>query len=251
LRAPLFAIGVTQMPKAATARRPGQGWEALRRPGQFTILLAAILGFLLVPAFFMNYKFTGLLANVFLSVVLLSVLYVFPSRRELTFACILAVPTLAGRWLLGYHDNPVLMVAVMLCWVVFLGLTALVILRQVLGATRVTNDTISGAVCGYLLLGIIFAFLYAVIGLLYPGSFITAEGLIKPELGRSYYQREINNLIYYSFVTLATLGYGDIAPASAPARALAMIEAVAGQFYVAILIARLVSIRYSRWGAEE
>jgi hypothetical protein len=72
-----------------------------------------------------------------------------------------------------------------------------------------------------------------------------------PELSRFDYHHEIIDLMYYSFVTLATVGYGDITPASAPARALAMIEAGAGQFYVAILIARLVSIRYSRWGSAE
>jgi hypothetical protein len=244
------ADAVSQAKQRTAAWALGLRGASLRRPGQFTILLSAILSFLLVPAFFMNYKFTGVVANIFLSGMLLSVLYVFPRRRELTFACVLAVPTLAGRWLLSYHDNAVLIVVVTLCWVVFLSLTDVVILRQVLGATRVTNDTISGAVCGYLLLGIIFAFLYAVIGLLYPGSFVEAGDLLKPELGKFYYQHQVNSLIYYSFVTLATLGYGDIAPASPPARALAMFEAIAGQFYVAILIARLVSIRYSHWGAE-
>jgi flagellar biosynthesis protein FliR len=115
----------------------------------------------------------------------------------------------------------------------------------------VTNDTISGAVCGYLLMGVVFGFLYGIIALLYPGSFIVAGKTIQPEPSSFDYHHEIINLIYYSFVTLATVGYGDITPASAPARALAMIEAGAGQFYVAILIARLVSIRYSRWGGEE
>jgi hypothetical protein len=50
---------------------------------------------------------------------------------------------------------------------------------------------------------------------------------------------------------MATLGYGDIAPLSAPARMMAVLEAIAGQFYVAILIARLVSIRYSKWEEEQ
>ena len=54
------------------------------------------------------------------------------------------------------------MVFVVVCWIVFLGMTVTVILRQVLSATRVTNDTISGAICGYLLFGIMCAFLYAV-----------------------------------------------------------------------------------------
>lgn len=224
----------------------------LRRPGQFTILLIAILGFLLVPPFFINYEPTGMLASTFLSLLLMSVLYVFPRRSEFKIACVLAVPTLAGRWLvLEFPHSAPLIVVVVLCWVCFLILTDVVILRQVLTTTRVTNDTISGAVCGYLVLGIIFAFLYALVGLVYPGSFLVDGRIAVPDISRLFYQHEIANLIYYSFVTLATLGYGDIAPVSPPARMIAVIEAVAGQFYVAILIARLVSIRYSRWGGAD
>ncbi len=226
--------------------------KILRRPGQFTILLIAMLGFLLVPPFFINYEPTGMLASTFLSLLLMSVLYVFPSRGEFKIACVLAVPTLAGRWLvLQFPHSVLLIVAVVLCWVCFLILTDVVILRQVLSTTRVTNDTISGAVCGYLILGIIFAFLYALVGLAYPSSFLVDGRIAVPDISRLFYQHEISNLIYYSFVTLATLGYGDIAPVSPPARMLAVIEAIAGQFYVAILIARLVSIRYSRWGGAE
>jgi Ion channel len=228
-----------------------RGLKTLRRPGQFTILLIAILCFLLVPPFFINYESTGVLASTFLSLLLMSVLYVFPRRREFTIACVLAVPTLTGRWLvLSFHHSALLVIVVVVCWICFLALTDLVILRQVLTATRVTNDTISGAICGYLLLGLIFAFLYTLVGLAYPGSFIVDGRVVQPELRRLFYQHEVSSLIYYSFVTLATLGYGDIAPLTAPARMTAVIEAIAGQFYVAILIARLVSIRYSRWGGE-
>jgi len=226
--------------------------KSLRQSGQFIILLIAMLGFLLIPPFFIHDESAGVLASTFLSVMLLSALYVFPRRRTFVAACGLAVPALVGRWLLiRFSANIHFLVFVMLCSVAFLVLTAAAILREVLAMNRVTNDTISGAVCGYLLMGIVFAFLYGIITLLYPGSFIVAGKTIQPEPSRFDYHPEIINLIYYSFVTLATVGYGDITPASAPARALAMIEAGAGQFYVAILIARLVSIRYSRWGGEE
>jgi hypothetical protein len=226
--------------------------KSLRQSGQFIILLIAMLGFLLIPPFFIRYESAGVLASTFLSVMLLSALYVFPRRRTFVAACGLAVPALVGRWLLiSFPANTHFLVFVMLCAVAFLVLTAAAILREVLATNRVTNDTISGAVCGYLLMGVVFAFLYGIIALLYPGSFIVAGKTIQPEPSTFDYHHEIINLIYYSFVTLATVGYGDITPASPPARALAMIEAGAGQFYVAILIARLVSIRYSRWGDEE
>jgi hypothetical protein len=226
--------------------------EPFRRPDRFTILLIAILSFLIVPPFFINYEPTGIIASTFLSLLLMSVLYVFPRRSEFALACILAVPALFGRWLtLEFNRNQILMVVVVFSWIIFLALTVIVVLRQVLTTTRVTNDTISGAVCGYLLLGLVFAFMYALVGLAYPGSFLFDGKIAVPDGSRLFYQHEISNLIYYSFVTLATLGYGDIAPVSAPARMIAVLEAISGQFYVAILIARLVSIRYSRWGGED
>ena len=226
--------------------------KAMRRPGQFTILLIAMLAFLLVPPFFMNYEPTGVLASTFLSLLLMSALYVFPGRSEFRIACVLAIPTLVGRWLvLAFHYNDIFLAAVALCWLLFLILTDIVVLRQVLGASRVTNDTISGAICGYLLLGLIFAFLYALVALGYPGSFVLEGQTMISDKSKIFYQHEVSGLIYYSYVTLATVGYGDIAPKSAPARMLAAVEAIAGQFYVAILIARLVSIRYSKWGNED
>jgi voltage-gated potassium channel len=181
---------------------------------------------------------------------LLSVLHVFPRRREFAFVCVLAVPAIAGRWLLTFNQNEGLIVFVVLCWIVFLGMTVVVLLSQVLSATRVTNDTISGAICGYLLFGIMCAFVYAIIELIHPGSFVFDGKRLDPERARFYYQHQITTLIYYSLVTLATVGYGDIVPVSLPARILAALEAIAGQFYIAVLIARLVSIRYSRWGGE-
>ena len=223
--------------------------KTIRRPGQFTILLIAILCFLLVPSFFIDDAFTGLLASIFLSILLLSVLYVFP-RREFTIAVILAVPTLGGRWLLSLNESAGLIILVALCWAVFLGFATVVILRQVLRASRVSNDTLSGAISCYLLLGVFFGFLYAAIGLAYPGSFMVDGRKLTPQINHFFYQHEIGKLIYFSIVTLATVGYGDITPLSPPARSLAMLESVTGQFYVAILIARLVSIRYSRWGDD-
>ena len=235
--------------KAALVSEVEGELKTLRRPGEFTILLIAILCFLMIPPFFIDDALTGLLASIFLSILLLSVLYVFP-RREFAIAVLLAVPSLGGRWFLNVHQSTGVLMAVALCWAVFLGFTTVVILRHVLRSSRVSNDTISGAICGYLLLGILFAFLYAAIALAYPGSFMMDGAKITPEASRFFYQHSIGRLIYFSFVTLATLGYGDITPLSPPARSLAMLESVMGQFYVAILIARLVSIRYSRWGND-
>jgi hypothetical protein len=111
-------------------------------------------------------------------------------------------------------------------------LLLVVVLGQTLRAGPITSHRIQGAVAAYLLLGIIWAQAYALVGFLNPGAF---SGPVNPTDGpRAFY--------YFSFVTLATLGYGDVLPVSPVARSLATLEAVTGTMYMAILIARLVSL---------
>jgi hypothetical protein len=108
-----------------------------------------------------------------------------------------------------------------------------VLLGQTLRDGPVTFHRIQGAVAAYLLLGVIWAHAFALVEALRPGAF---SGPVNPADGpRSFF--------YFSFVTLTTVGYGDILPVHPTARSLAVLEAVVGPLYLAILIARLVSLR--------
>ena len=98
---------------------------------------------------------------------------------------------------------------------------------------RVGLNTIYASLCVYLLLGIIWSILYVLAYLHTPEAFSNLHGTR-------------GELVYYSFVTLTTLGYGDIAPLTALARTLAYMEAVAGQFYLAVLVAGLVGAYVSQ-----
>lgn len=106
-------------------------------------------------------------------------------------------------------------------------------LRQVLFGTEMNANRLVGAICVFLLLGVLWAFAYTLLELLIPGSF---DGLTGGQTAGWD-----NDWLYFSFVTLTTLGYGDITPLSATARSLSYLQAVAGQFYIAILVAGLVS----------
>ena len=101
--------------------------------------------------------------------------------------------------------------------------------------TRVTAETLWAGINIYLLFGMMFAFLYNAVLALYPGAF--AGGILESE-GQVVAQ----SMVYYSFVTMTTLGYGDITPKIQVAATLAYVQALIGQLYVAILIARLVSL---------
>ena len=105
-------------------------------------------------------------------------------------------------------------------------------MRQVVFGTEMNTNRLVGAVCVYLLLGVIWAIAYSLVAFADPSSFSGIEPYAKDGWDSSW--------IYFSFVTLTTLGYGDITPVSATARSLAYLQAVAGQFYVAVLVAGLV-----------
>jgi len=107
-----------------------------------------------------------------------------------------------------------------------------VVLGQTLRAGPVTFHRIQGAMASYLLLGVIWAHAYALLAELRPGAF---SGPFSPADGPRAF-------LYFSFVTLATVGYGDVLPVHPVARSLAMLEAVTGTLYLTTVIARLVSL---------
>jgi hypothetical protein len=117
---------------------------------------------------------------------------------------------------------------------------------QVFRAGPVTAHRIRGAVVVYLLLGVLFGFLYETLVLLDPDAIRLTNGLDTSNLDAL--RRELN---FFSFVTLTTVGYGDITPVSAFARSLATLEAICGQLYIAITLARLVSNQRSADGDGE
>jgi voltage-gated potassium channel len=135
--------------------------------------------------------------------------------------------------------------------VVLLAFFSLTTLGYVLRGGRITSDKIYAAICVYLLIGYAWTFAYAILDELQPGSFAaTTEG------GPVDYIARVMRLRYFSFATLTTVGYGDIVPRLPAARTLAMLEAITGQFYLAVLVARLVGLHIvhangARWREKE
>jgi hypothetical protein len=115
----------------------------------------------------------------------------------------------------------------------FLGFLVAVILRQVLRPGPITSRRVQGAVAIYLLLGLFWGVAYETVELLQPGAFLILgqKGhAVLPQLG------------YFSFTTLTTVGFGDILPLNPVARSLAVFEALVGQLFPVLLIARLVTM---------
>jgi hypothetical protein len=116
---------------------------------------------------------------------------------------------------------------------VFLLLATVNALRQVAVGNEISPNRIVGAICIYLLLGVMWSIAYSVVEFLQPGSFKGLTELVPSAWNPDW--------VYYSFVTITTLGYGDITPLTQTARSLSFAEAIVGQFYIAVLVAGLVS----------
>ena len=133
-----------------------------------------------------------------------------------------------------------LVIMVLLVALVFVALVGFIALRDVLYGGEVDQNRLMGAMCVYLLMGLAWAYVFTLIHVVSPTSF---EGIAGPTTEA---HAKAIQFLYYSFVTLTTLGYGEITPASPVAQTLAYMEAVTGQFYLTILVAALVGMLLSR-----
>lgn len=113
------------------------------------------------------------------------------------------------------------------------------LIGHIFQADKVRLETISVSLCGYLLLGIFWADIYSIVAYLDPGAFRGAG--VDMEFGGD----SSGVALYFSYVTLTTLGYGDIVPANASVGMLCSAEAITGQIYLTVLVARLVGLHIS------
>jgi hypothetical protein len=207
-----------------------------RRFSTVQLLIALALLFIAAPVV-EDIKGGELIVPILFSLVFLAgVLAVADRKSVLVIALVLAVPAVGGRWINHFWPD---LVPVAVFLVAGLFLVAFVVghlLRFVLRAPSVTVEVLCASISAYLMLGLMWTMAYWLVDQLTPGgafSFNTNAGT-----------RSMNgfNGFYFSFITLSTVGYGDITPVSKMARWLAAMEAMTGLLYVAVLIARLVSL---------
>ncbi len=220
-------------------------------PGRFTILLAAILLLLVTQPIFSGHAFAQIFATATISLVLLSALYAFRTTKTyFTIAVILMVPSIGSRFVLQFTANPTLELVGGISSCLFLTVTVFALVSRLFTVKSVTFDTISAAICAYLLLGVAWAYAFAIVELRHPGSFSNAV-LHSTAENMAPLLASFHTFVYYSFVCLTTTGFGDILPVSEGARSLSVMEAVFGQLYMAILIARLVGLEIAQSMKEE
>jgi hypothetical protein len=215
----------------------------VRRPAAFSPVwwqergLTAMLAFLVLALFIgapLSHVLGQLPFDIFFSLLLVSGVVAFSRRRWLAGAVALSgVFGLALRWARFESGREVANAGeTWLSLLTMLILTGLV-LEHVFREGSITGDRIRGAIAAYLLLGLVWTFAYILVEHFSPGAIQSSGAASKDNA----------HFAYFSFVTLTTLGYGDIVPVHPLARTLAIGEALVGQLYLAILIGRLISLQ--------
>ena len=211
-----------------------------RDTARFAWLLAALIAALALPPLLYGAELEIPSVRLGLAMVLVASLALLGRRRRnFWIGLALVVPTLILDWVSLLLGSWALSLVASFGAISFLGLVIVSIVRALLRAERVTSDTILGGICVYLLLGLLWVSAYTLAENLQPGSLLLNGAEITAPAVEAFRSIQV---LYFSFVTLTTLGYGDIIPATPAARALASAEAIVGQLYVAIFVARLVGL---------
>jgi ion channel len=210
-----------------------------------SLLLGALLILLVVEPFMPESTLGRVVFDLIVSAVLITAVWAVSRRPGLLLTgLLLAAPGFGVRWALYVVDSHGLEILGVGFYIAFFTFVALVVLWQALEHRRVTAHTITGAISVYLLLSVIWALAFSAIELAHPGSFLIEGRRLEASdhPGRSL----APELFYLSLASLTAVGYGDILPVTNPARRFAVLEAVVGQLYLAVLIARLVGLRVPR-----
>ena len=216
-----------------------RGWKALSDFWETdrslsTLLLLLIVSALVLPPLLPEGRARGPVSDVVFSLLIVAGMVAVWREKRWVFRLVVAFGLIALpiRWAAWIAPGRVLATWSVATAIVALSLLTVVVLVKVLRPGTITIYRLEGAVAAYLLFGLVWAKAYEWVALAHPGAFAGAVG---GDVARSPW-------VYYSLVTLTTMGYGDITPVHPVARSLATGEALTGQLYLAILISRLVAL---------
>ncbi len=216
--------------------------ERLLHRYSFQNLLIWLLLYLVAGPFLQRLPHASIILSVSISFILFVAVYAInPGSKLFKYIMGLMILTLALFWLDVFNIVSFSRLVSRFIMVAYLFMLVYSFTRYVFSAKKVTSRLISAALCLYLLIGTLWGVIYNILELLAPGSF---KGALLS--GGSFQIDPLQHFQYLSFVTLTTLGYGDILPQTQGAAALCQTEAIIGQFYMAVLVARLVGIQVSQ-----
>ncbi len=159
-------------------------------------------------------------------------------RKMKIFVSILSIPTVILCWANLVHPLGLVFIGNIAFIIIFMTICSASVISDVILRARVSVETLRGVVSAYFMVALLFAYIYYLIEFINPNSFLL------PHLttGIFSYAEDLSQLLYFSFITLLTIGYGDIVPTQVHSQTAVIIEGIIGQFYIAILVARIVSV---------
>jgi hypothetical protein len=204
---------------------------------RYTILFYSLLLTLVAAPLFAAFALTGALIELFLAANLLAAVVPVSTGKDRIVLVFIVTAVWLARPVTAWFDHPALSAMTLGLWTLIGLFAAAGALRFAMRAQLVDAEHLYAALSAYLLAGIFFGLFYWVLDQVRPGTFAATGDFSRM------------SAIYFSFVTLATLGYGDIVPRTDVARGLAIVEGVGGQLFLAVMVARLVSL-YARAAPE-
>lgn len=219
----------SRAPTAGELRR--DGWRGFSLRG----LLIALILVIVSTAFVFELPNGDLVEAVLLSAAFLfAVMAIGVRRRTFVIALLLAIPALAGKWINHFQPDAAPASLFLGAGIAFGAFVVGQLLAFVLRARRVTIEVLCAGVSGYLMMAILWTMAYLLVARVVPQAFAYPGSDARPFVAF--------DALYFSLITLNTIGYGDITPLSNAARILAMIEGTVGIMYLGTVLARLVSL---------
>lgn len=216
------------------------------RKRRFSYLTKSLLLLILAYPYLEHDLIGQVLMSIITIMVMMSLIVAVSDRkRHLVIAMCFAVPWLLSliiNFPLIEEDRTVLVRRDIVFAVLLFFYTTIIIFIHLIRSREVTSEILFAAVCVYILIGLSWTAAYILLDFFYPGSFVDIEG--QPIMDAPRY-------LFFSFVSLTTVGYGNIVPATDQARSLSMIEAIMGQLYLTIMVARLVGLHIAKPRASE
>jgi hypothetical protein len=205
---------------------------------RFLIMLLALVGVILFHPLIDNIVHIQFLIEIFISLLFLSCIFAVSFKKHHPIiASLLALPAFTIMWTSHFVDIGGFEHVKNLFGMLFMLYLIILFLEHFFRQDEINREVIFGALVVYLLMGLMWGYGYTLLEHLQPGSFNHPAGLSELDL---------SSFDYFSFVTMTTLGYGDITPASQAAKAMVMIQTVSGQVYLAVLVARLVGLNIAQ-----
>jgi len=204
---------------------------------RIVMLLGAILSMIIGSPFLDDVFRYSIIPDIFITIIFTLGIYAISSRKlHIYIGLAFALPMFFGVWFSHLFRMPGLLMLGQFFAAVFTGFVICLLINFIFNEKEITKEVIFAAVVVYLLMAMMWSFAYLILDYFHPGSFSGSEGL-----PRDHFQ-----YLYFSFVTITTLGYGDVAPLTPKASSLVILEAVIGQIYLVVIVAWLVGMHVSR-----